>query len=472
MELQNLQLPPRAASLLESLRGMSYSLETAVCDVIDNSISAGARTISVEIRRNEAGHLFALDIIDDGCGMTRDILLRAMTLGSSSPLDQRDNRDLGRFGLGLKTASFSQCRRLTVASRSEDGILQCFAWDLDTIAQVDDWRLLELDPSPFEPLIPKTGTVVRWEKLDRVLNCRDDKAQSEYLSDFYRLKKYLSLFFHRFLEDGDFCLRFMKEEITPWDPFARYDATKPKDFPEYQWPPRPAEAKFLLKGFVYPPKRRIPLTLFGPEDEIDLQGFFVYRNKRLLKAGGWLGLRNMPAAPEFRFARIRIDFDNRFDEDWRLDICKAKVSPPREARAWLSVKAEEIRACSSKVDAELSERKVTKKVADLFWGRPTRGAPILPLTSGEWVRPVFELAEAGKLSAEVLKGFTDLLALTHPSTLKRRYLTVPSEEVEETLSMIVNRLSQSRPRNEVVAELCTCRPFSDWVALMNKLESS
>ena len=88
------------------------------------------------------------------------------------------------------------------------------------------------------------------------------------------------------------------------------------------------------------------------------------------------------------------------------------------------------------------------------------------------MRPVFELAEAGKLSAEVLKGFTDLLALTHPSTLKRRYLTVPSEEVEETLSMIVNRLSQSRPRNEVVAELRTCRPFSDWVALMNKLESS
>lgn len=451
---------------------MSYSLETAVCDVIDNSISAGARNISVEVRRDDAGQFVALDIIDDGCGMTRESLLRAMTLGSSSPLERRDDHDLGRFGLGLKTASFSQCRRLIVASRAEGGALQCFAWDLDTIAQVDDWRLLELDPTDFESLMPETGTLVRWEKLDRALNFRGEKERREYCSEFARLRKYLSLFFHRFLEDGDFCLNFLGEKVTAWDPFAKYDLAKPRDFPEYQWPPRPEEAQLQLKGYVYPPDGKRPLTLFGPEDEINLQGFFIYRNKRLLMAGGWLGLRNMPSAPEFRFARIRIDFDNRFDEDWRLDICKAKVSPPRQVRAWLSVKANEVRACSEQVDATLSGRKAQKKETNLFWGKTARGEPTRPLTSGEWLGPIFELAEAGKLSAEVLKGFTDLLAATHPSALKGKHLTVPSEELEETLGIIVNRLSESRPRSEVVHELRDCCPFSDWFALMNKLENS
>ena len=94
------------------------------------------------------------------------------------------------------------------------------------------------------------------------------------------------------------------------------------------------------------------------------------------------------------------------------------------------------------------------------------------MTSGEWLGPIFELAEAGKLSAEVLKGFTDLLAATHPSALKGKHLTVPSEELEETLGIIVNRLSESRPRSEVVHELRDCCPFSDWFALMNKLENS
>lgn len=472
MELQDLSLPPRAAALLESLRGMSYSLETAVCDVIDNSISAGARNISVEVRRNGSGKPTALDIIDDGCGMTRATLLRAMTLGSTSPLAHRDENDLGRFGLGLKTASFSQCRRLTVASRAEGGTLQCFAWDLDTIAQVDDWRLLELDPTLFESLVPETGTLVRWEKLDRALNYKGEKDEREFFGEFDRLRKHLSLFFHRFLEDGDFCLHFMGEKVAGWDPFAKYDLAKPRDFPEYQWPPRPERAQFTLKGYVYPPDGKRPLTLFGPEDEINLQGFFVYRNKRLLMAGGWLGLRKMPSAPEFRFARILIDFDNRFDEDWRLDICKAKVSPPRQARSWLSVKANEVRACSEKVDETLSERKTTTKLPDLFWGKAARGEPTLPLSSGEWLRPIFELAEEGQLSPVVLKGFTDLLALTHPSALKGNRLTVPSEEVVETLGIIVNRLSESRPRSEVVDDLRARRPFSDWSALMNKLENS
>ena len=470
MDKDSILLPPRASALLESLRGMSYSLETAVSDVIDNSISAGAQIIDVNVIRNENGLPVALDIVDDGCGMSRAKMLESLTLGSTSPRERRNNQDLGRFGLGLKTASFSQCRRLVVASRVDGGTLSAFAWDLDEIARSDKWQILELDPTPYESIVPKAGTLVRWEKLDRALAFKDKENPREFRHEFDRLRKHLSLFFHRFLKDGDFTLRFMGRDVIPWDPFASLDPAKPCDFLRYGWPPRPEKPQFHLKGYVFPPKGRSELTLFGPEDEINLQGFFVYRNKRLLSAGGWLGLRNLPSAPEFRFARICIDFDNTHDEDWRLDICKTKVSPPRAARPWLSQKASVVRDFSEKVAAEATPHVRVVKTEELFWKKTARGELPMPFVSGTWLTPLMELAEEGKLSGVSLKGFAELLALTHPTALKTKRLTVPSEEVGEVLRLIVERLSQDRHRAEVVSELRSCRPFSEWPALMNELE--
>jgi hypothetical protein len=131
---------PRASAMIESLRAFGYNVQTAISDLMDNSISAGAGNVWLSFCWDGANS--HISIQDDGHGMTEAQLISAMRPGSQSPLDEREANDLGRFGLGLKTASFSQCRRLTVASRSKDHVIAIRRWDLDYVNQVDEWRLL------------------------------------------------------------------------------------------------------------------------------------------------------------------------------------------------------------------------------------------------------------------------------------------------------------------------------------------
>ena len=124
--------PPKASAMMEALRGLGYSTATALADIVDNSISAGAS--EVRLHFDWDGYDSRISILDNGRGMSDSELEAAMTLGTINPLDKRAHTDLGRFGLGLKTASFSQCRSLTVASKREGGPLVCLRWDLDAIA--------------------------------------------------------------------------------------------------------------------------------------------------------------------------------------------------------------------------------------------------------------------------------------------------------------------------------------------------
>src|SRR5579872_5411751 len=118
---------PDASAMIESLRAFGYDLPTAIADLIDNSISAGAKNVWLNFRWN--GPDSFISVADDGCGMSRTTLINAMRAGSRSPLDPRTPADLGRFGLGLKTASFSQCRRLTVASKEKKNSTCIRRWD-------------------------------------------------------------------------------------------------------------------------------------------------------------------------------------------------------------------------------------------------------------------------------------------------------------------------------------------------------
>ena len=166
-----MELAPRASALAESLRDMGYSLRTALADVIDNSIAAGARNIDLLADTHE--EIPAIGVLDDGSGMTQYELFEAMRPGSQSPLELRDADDLGRFGLGLKTASFSQCRRLTVLTK-KDGVPSCASWDLDTVAARDKWVVEVPDPSGLAGIrwadrLDGDGTLVVWEKLDRLI---------------------------------------------------------------------------------------------------------------------------------------------------------------------------------------------------------------------------------------------------------------------------------------------------------------
>ena len=347
--------PPKASAMLEALRGLGYSTATALADVIDNSIAAQATTIY--LRFVWAGSASAIQILDDGAGMGAEELDRAMRLGERNPLEVRSTHDLGRFGMGLKTASLSQCRRLTVASR-QNGQTHCLRWDLDEIAkrQDDGWYLLEgaaegsaeslhiLDSTP-------QGTLVLWEVLDRIVS--HDYREQDFLDLMDRVEHHLAMVFHRYLDGLHPRLRILINDrpIRPWDPFLiDHPATWSSPVQSY----RIGAALVEVQGHVLPHRDRMGPDAYerggGLEGWTSQQGFYVYRNARLLVAGGWLGLgqgRNWTREEAHRLARIRIDAD----ADWKIDIRKSTARPPVALRKHLISLAEDIRQRARRVFA-------------------------------------------------------------------------------------------------------------------------
>ena len=232
--MKEIPLPPEASQLLESLRSIGYSAEAAVADLIDNSITAESQVVEIRFPAGTPSHLA---VIDDGRGMDADALIAAMRHGSRSPIDQRPANDLGRFGLGLKTASLSQCRCLTVVSK-RDGQLTACRWDLDFVKKSNQWLLLQLDKTELESLpyvkeleAKKHGTMVLWTQLDRL--AAGDKGDGAVVSArIDAVRRHLSLVFHRYLsgEVGSSSLRILinRAEVDSVDPFC-LEEVEPED---------------------------------------------------------------------------------------------------------------------------------------------------------------------------------------------------------------------------------------------------
>jgi hypothetical protein len=346
--------------MLESLRGLGYSTPAALADIIDNSISAGATEIRITFAW--AGSSSHVSVLDNGRGMTDGELERAMTLGDRSPLDDRAAGDLGRFGMGLKTASFSQCRRLTVAS-SRSGARSCLRWDLDEIARNPEggWLLFEGAAAGSERHLASlpagaSGTLVLWEILDRIVTRAYDADDFMDLVD--RVEAHLAMVFHRVLKGPRARLRIYLngKPVAPWDPFM-------EDHPAKAWasptqPFRTDAGLVSVECHVLPHKDRLSAAEFeeaaGPEGWNAQQGFYVYRNHRLLVAGGWLGLgqgRAWNREEAYRLARIQLDIPNTADAEWKIDIRKSTARPPVVLRDWLSTMAEDTRNRARKVFA-------------------------------------------------------------------------------------------------------------------------
>lgn len=371
------QAPPAASALLESLRGMGYSTEAAIADLIDNSIAAGARRVRVEFLWDGAGSV--LRIIDDGRGMDEPTLFEAMRPGGRHPLLPRAPEDLGRFGLGLKTASLSQGRVLTVASRRTDGELSVRCWDLDHVARVDEWQLLRQAPDDMRahtglPDEFASGTVVAVGRLDRLVsgNPEEEGARTRFLAAARRVERHLAMTFHRYLEGPQPRLALFvggadtATRVAPWDPFLQWHrATIPT--PLERLPHRSGMVE--VQGFVLPHRDRMTADEFeaagGPEGWLAHEGFFIYRNRRLLVAGGWLGLgqgRRWTRDDVHRLARLRLDLPNSGDEDWKVDIRKSAAVPPATLRPRLQALAERVRKDAREVFAWRGGRSTRRPV--------------------------------------------------------------------------------------------------------------
>ncbi len=332
------ELPPSAASLSASLRDIGYSLEAAVADLVDNSIAAGG--LHVGIRCDLTLDPPTLVVHDDGCGMTPEDLVFALRHGGKGPRAARAATDLGRFGLGLKTASFSQCKRLTVVS-SQAGCRCAAMWDLDVVEAEDRWVIAILDEQeiaeiPHIDLLPPTGTLVVWQKLDRLFEGELDTHLHELVNEKLEvLRWHLSLVFHRFLS-GDanrpkLSISVNNLALEPFDPFCTKHRSTQKLPLEYV---DLGEHRVRIQAYVLPHHARLTnrdYELYRTRsDFISHQGAYIYRNCRLMAWGDWFRL--VPKGEATKLARVQIDFSSAQDEEWTIDIKKSRARPPREVR--------------------------------------------------------------------------------------------------------------------------------------------
>ena len=350
---------PGAAAMIESLRAFGYDLPTALADLVDNSLAAGARNIWLYF--HWAGSDSIISLRDDGHGMTGDELLEAMRPGSKSPTQQREKSDLGRFGLGLKTASFSQCRLLSVRSRcgKEESTL---CWDLDYVTANDRWMVRTQAPDGAEeflnlPADAGSGTVVLWQNIDRLVageSTDDEAAHKRFLDTLEAAKDHLGMIFHDYIAPTTPGHKAVKihvngHEIESWDPFlVKHSFTQPMP-----------EETIYFKGqrikvspFVLPHHTHLDEATFaraaGPRGWNAHQGFYIYRNRRLLVAGDWLEL-GFQREEHYKLTRIRVDLPNNLDEDWQLDVKKSRAMPPPALKSELKRIAIATRSGASKI---------------------------------------------------------------------------------------------------------------------------
>ena len=336
---------PEASSMIETFRAIGYNIETAVADIIDNSVSAGAKNIWINFEWQ--GSATWLSVKDDGIGMDNVELVQAMRPGSKNPLEDRGIKDLGRFGLGLKTASFSQCRKLTVISKKEKNKPVFWTWDLDFVNQTGNWNLIKYLPEGnFENEINtvKSGTIVIWNDIDRLvkdLQKDDENSLDKFLQIMMQVKKHLAMVFHRFIENGRIKISFQERPVVAWNPFL------PNESATQGFPEEPLHGgKVIVKGYVLPHKSKISEDKFkeaeGPKGWNEQQGFYIFRNERLLLAGDWLGM--FRKEEHYKLARIEINLPNSLDSEWQIDIKKSIARPPLAFRDQLKAYAGKVRA--------------------------------------------------------------------------------------------------------------------------------
>ncbi len=333
MKLEDINCQPYAPVLMESTRAIGYSIESAVADILDNSVAAKARNISISYNCHTNPYVA---IIDDGEGMDGDKITESMRYGSASPTEERDPDDLGRYGLGLKTASLSQCRSLTVISKQGEKI-EGRRWDLDHIKFTQKWSLEQLDEKEISEqmeidklLGQESGTMVLWTRLDKIKtgSLTLEKSIEEKMES---VQRHLELVFHRYLSgDGvsKIQISINGNRLIAFDPFFVTKSTVVMDDEKIEIPGR--KEKVIIRPFVLPHPSNMSkeeLEKYGGKEGLrNLQGFYIYRNKRLLTWGTWFKLIRMD---EFsKLARVRVDIPNSLDDLWTLDVKKSTAYPP------------------------------------------------------------------------------------------------------------------------------------------------
>jgi hypothetical protein len=410
---------PEPDSVLQSLRAFGYSIETAIADIIDNSITAGATKILISFGINHTSSFVRIE--DNGKGMSEYELVNAMKIGSFNPINKRDTDDLGRFGLGLKTASFSQCKRLTVKTKNKHHESECVrVWDLDLVQKNKDWVLCKrcIDKYSEENLSNLTsqnsGTIVLWENLDRLVEYENETLdKAHFYRKFERVKLHLGLVFHRFLEKDQLEIKVHSDKILPVNPFEISDTYSSLQLQE--------ESLFVqnelvkVQPFILPHDSKLT---FDEIKDLDLvkgwveqQGIYLYRNKRLIIFGSWLDLPIKKKESQ-RLARIQIDIPNTIDKEWQIDVKKASAKIPDVIRKRVRKICEETIAKAIKVythrGAYIRQVGASKEIVYIWQTKQKKGKKIYCINEAH---PFYEFIceQLGK-NQKLFKNYIKLIA--------------------------------------------------------------
>jgi hypothetical protein len=417
-----------------------------------------------------------------------------MRLGSRGPFEDRDPSDLGRFGLGLKTASFSQCRCLTVWSRTDTTDFAIRSWDLDYVCDTGEWRLLkEAAPGPSARAAllkePQLKTIVAWENLDRLTDNRpadDDRARDRFLETIEVVENHLAMVFHRFLEPPtELAIWINGQPIAPWDPFLRAESAT-QQLAEETF--ATGDGRVVVRPFVLPHHTRLSLDVHqraaGPGGWNARQGFYVYRNRRLLVPGDWLHL-GFQKEEHAKLARIQVDIPNTLDSTWQIDVKKSTARPPGALREELKRIAKVTRKRATEIyrhRGKVIARSATR--SDSFvWKQIVRHGKVSYRVNREhpFVQDALELAGENRKQVESLIRVIEetvpapLISLQSSQAPDEQALPFggATSEVTGLLQRLFDSLRASGlTREEARVRLAAIEPFNHFAELIAILEDA
>jgi hypothetical protein len=474
-----IQNPPDVARISEGLRDTGYDFNTAVADIIDNSLAAEATVVDVRLAADFSGAI-VLSVTDNGIGMDRDGLINAMRYGSKPRVSAKS---LGKFGLGLKTASTAFCKRLSVVSRnSATADLLRATWDLDVIAKSGSWDLEIGGPEPTEAeLLEETaagsaGTLVLWEKVDRLLENYADRTAKPFRKALDRLaaglREHVAVVYQRFLDPADsrdknVVIRVNGVEVFAWDPFC-LDITKgpvaENDVPVVL--PDGKRSVFRVRAFVLPRREEFPDVVSRDAARIsnERQGIYVYRENRLIHGPDWLGM--FKQEPHFSLLRVELSFDHTLDGAFQVDIKKSRILLNEGLYEWLRDRF----LTGPRRDAELRYRRGAASTA-------TGAAALLHTPSSNSIQqkgsaltqPRVEVVDAstGKVAVDNKAGSTTAtIRIVAPSDTGTLHVVT-----KETLENGVLWEPALNPKGGLAVTLNTGHPFYAKAYLPNKANS-
>ena len=451
-------IEPNPEHLIKSIAEQGYTLETAVADLIDNSISAAATKIEIVV--NWDSEPFELFIADNGNGMNLAHLIECMKIPSSSPEGKRKKSDLGRFGLGLKTASFSQTRLFSVLSREgEEGDFKSVTWDVEHLKTTGKWELIIDDANYLNENLNtyrklsksylssmegfNANTIILWKglyKYEQYLEKENSKrALKEDLSEI--MKKHLELVFHRFMEDKDnpLKIRVNNRILTPFNPFpnerdVRLIEDKQKLF---------QGESITIQGHILPARSIDESLNKSQKNLMDLEGLYWYRGNRVILYGGWNGL--VKKSSKYKLARLKIDVGNSIDHLIHLNVAKSKIKIPYDLQK--PFKNYVVEVCQE-AKRELYNRglnkfkvKSSKKDLNIFSKIATNKGVILEFNQDHPILKNFydSLSDAQKLKYSIIQRMISVKI----NKIRKAHEQEDFEYLESPLNLSVNEIIQN-----------------------------